>query len=106
MSSEIENEVLTELKYAAKPLLELGIYNSTREFIQDITSEFVLHKIEFYKKQLELFEKKYNTSFSAFSEKLEESASIPEEDDWMEWEAAENMLNMWKKAAKETGLIV
>ena len=106
MSSEIENEVLTELKYAAKPLLELGIYNSTREFIQDITSEFVLHKIEFYKKQLEAFEKKYNTSFSAFSEKLDKSASIPEEDDWMEWEAAENMLNIWKKAAKETGLSV
>jgi hypothetical protein len=95
--------VLTELKYAAKPLLELGLYGSTREFIREITSEFIKHKIEFYKKQLKAFEKKYGMSFSAFSKKLENSASIPEEDDWMEWEAAENMIGVWKQAAKESG---
>jgi hypothetical protein len=33
MSSEIE------LKYAAKPLVELGLYGSTREFIRELTSE-------------------------------------------------------------------
>ena len=103
MSSEIEAEVLTELKYAAKPLVELGLYGSTREFIQEITSEFIKHKIEFYKKQLKVFEKKYGMSFSTFSKKLEKTASIPEEDDWMEWEAAENMIGVWKKAAKESG---
>jgi len=103
MSSEIDAEVLTELKYAAKPLVELGLYGSTREFIREITSEFIKHKIEFYKKQLKVFEKKYGMSFSAFSKKLENSASIPEEDDWMEWEAAENMIGVWKQAAKESG---
>ena len=104
MSSEIENEVLNELKYAAKPLVELGLYSSTREFIRDVTSEFIKNKVVFYKKQLKLFEKKYGMSFSAFSKKLEKGASIPEEDDWMEWEAAENMLKVWKEAAKETGV--
>ena len=103
MSSEIEAEILNELKYAAKPLVELGLYGSTREFIREITSEFIKHKIEFYKKQLKVFEKKYGMSFSAFSKKLEKSASIPEEDDWMEWEAAENMIEVWKQAAKESG---
>ena len=58
MSSEIENEVLTELKHAAKPLVELALYGSAREFIRDVTSEFIKHKIEFYKKQLKVFEKK------------------------------------------------
>ncbi|MDP3105589.1 MAG: hypothetical protein Q8M95_13395 [Candidatus Methanoperedens sp.] len=103
MSSEIENEVMTELKYAAKPLVELGLYASTREFIMDVTSEFIKHKIELYKKQLKVFEKKYGMSFGAFSKKLEKSVTIPEEDEWMEWEAAENMLRVWKQAAKETG---
>lgn len=103
MSSEIENEVLTELKYAAKPLVELGLYDSTREFIRDITSEFIKHRIELYKNQLKAFEKKYGMSFGAFSKKLEKGASIPEEDDWMEWEAAKNMLKVWKQAAQETG---
>ena len=67
MSSEIEADVLTELKYAAKPLVELGLYGSTRYFIREITSEFIKHKIEFYKKQLKVFEKKYGMSFTAFS---------------------------------------
>jgi hypothetical protein len=103
MSSEIETDMLNELKYAAKPLVELGLYGSTREFIREVTLEFIKHKIEFYKKQLKVFEKKYGMSFGAFSKKLEKSASIPEEDAWMEWEAAENMLKVWKQAAKETG---
>ncbi len=60
-------------------------------------------KIKYYKKQLKVFEKKYGMSFSAFSKKLENSASFTEEDDWMEWEAAENMIGVWKQAAKESG---
>jgi len=104
MSSEIENEVLAELKYIAKPLMELGLYDSTKEFVRDITSEFIKHKIELYKKQLKAFEQKYGMSFEAFSKKLEKGASVAEEDEWMEWEAAENMLKVWKQAAKETGI--
>lgn len=42
--------------------------------------------------------------FDAFSKKLQKGASIAEEDEWMEWEAAENMLKVWKKAARETGI--
>ncbi|MCD4845156.1 MAG: hypothetical protein K8R25_11790 [Methanosarcinales archaeon] len=49
-------------------------------------------------------EKEYSMSFDGLSRKLETGASIPEEDDWMEWEAAGNMLKIWKKAARETGI--
>ncbi len=66
MSSEIENEVLTELKYVARPLMELGLYDSTREFIIDITREFIEHRIELYKKQLKAFEEKCGMPFEAF----------------------------------------
>lgn len=104
MSSEIENEFIAELNLAAGPLLKLGLYNSPSEFIKDVTSDFIKHKIQFYKKQLKTFEKKYSMSFDALSRKLETGASILEEDDWMEWEAAENMLKVWKKAARETGI--
>ncbi len=105
MSSEIENEVLAEFKHIAKPLMELGLYGSTKEFIRDVASEFIKHKIEIYTKQLKSFEQKYRMSFDAFSRKLEKGASIAEEDEWMEWEAAENMLKAWKQAARETGTI-
>ncbi len=103
MNSEIDNEVLAGLKHAAKPLVELGLYDSTREFVRDVTEEFIKHKIEFYKKQLTAFKKKHG-SFGAFSKKLEKGASIAEEDEWMEWEAAENMLEVWERAARETGV--
>ncbi len=104
MSSEIENEVMAEFKHIAKPLMELGLYDSTREFIRDVAKDFIKHKIEIYKKQLKAFEQKYRMSFDAFSKKLEKGASIAQEDEWMEWEAAENMLKAWKQAAKETGV--
>ncbi len=42
--------------------------------------------------------------FKAFSKKLEKGASIAEEDEWMGWEAAENILKVWKKAAREIGI--
>jgi hypothetical protein len=104
MSSEIENEVLAEFKHIARPLMELGLYDSTREFIRDVTLELIRHKIEIYQKQLKAFEQKYRISFNAFSRKLEKGASIAEEDEWMEWEAAKNMLKAWKQAAKEIGI--
>lgn len=104
MNSEIENEVLAEFKHIAKPLMKLGLYDSTKEFIRDVTSEFIKHKIEIYTKQLRAFEQKYRMSFDAFSRKLEKSATMAEEDEWMEWEAAENMLKAWKQAARETGI--
>ncbi|VVB95498.1 Uncharacterised protein [uncultured archaeon] len=43
-------------------------------------------------------------TFTDFSKKLKNGASIKEEDEWMEWEAAKNMLKAWKMAARETGL--
>lgn len=60
--------------------------------------------VKVYKKQLKTFEKKYSMSFDALSRKLETGATILEEDDWVEWEVAENMLKVWKKAARETGI--
>lgn len=104
MSSEIENKFLAELNHAAGPLLKLGLYDSPGEFIKDVTSDFIKHKIQFYEKQLKTLEKKYRMSFDALSKKLDTGATILQEDDWMEWEAAENMLKIWKKAARETGI--
>jgi len=50
------------------------------------------HKIGCYEHVIKKFERRYGMSFSDFSKKLEQGATIKEEDDWMEWEAAINML--------------
>ncbi len=104
MSSEIEKEVLAEFKHIAKPMIDMGLYNSAEEFVRDVTKDFIRHKIETYRIKLKAFEQKYHMTFTEFSKKLKKGASIREEDEWMEWEAAKNMLKAWKMAAKEIGL--
>ncbi len=104
MNSVIEKEVLAEFKHIAKPMMDMGHYDSTGEFVRDVTRDFIRHKIETYRMQLKDFEQKYRMTFTDFSKKLKKGASITEEDEWMEWEAAKNMLKAWKLAAKETGL--
>jgi hypothetical protein len=104
MNSVIEKEVLAEFKHIAKPMMDMGLYDSTRDFVRDVTRDFIRHKIESYKTKLKTFEQKYHMTFTDFSKKLKKGASIVEEDEWMEWEAAKNMLKAWKQAAKETGL--
>ena len=49
--------------------------------------------ISHYEHAIKKFERRYGMSFSDFSKKLEQGATIKEEDDWMEWEAAINMLD-------------
>ncbi|VVB95497.1 Uncharacterised protein [uncultured archaeon] len=34
MSSEIEKEVLAEFKHIAKPMIDMGLYDSTGEFVR------------------------------------------------------------------------
>ena len=104
MNSVIEKEVLAEFKQIAKPMMDMGLYDSTREFVRDVTRDFIRHKIETYRMKLKDFEQKYHMTFTDFSKKLKKGASIAEEDEWMEWEATKNMLKAWKQAAKETGL--
>ena len=60
-----------------------------RGLIQGVTED----KIRYYEHVIKKFERKYGMSFSDFSKKLEQGATIKEEDDWMEWEAAVNILN-------------
>ena len=45
-----------------------------------------------YEQLIKSFETKHGMTFVEFSKKLEYGATIHEEDDWLEWEAALNML--------------
>ena len=61
----------------------------SRGLIRDVTED----KIRYYEHVIKKFERSYGMGFSDFSKKLEQGATIKEEDDWMEWEAAVNMLD-------------
>ena len=70
MNSVIEKEVLAEFKHIAKPMMDMGLYDSTREFVRDVTRDFIRHKIETYRMKLKDFEQKYHMTFTDFSKKL------------------------------------
>jgi hypothetical protein len=71
----------------------LAKYNSIRTFSRGLIRGVTEHKIIHYEHVIKKFERRYSMSFSDFSKKLEQGATIKEEDDWMEWEAAVNILN-------------
>jgi hypothetical protein len=68
-------------------------HDSTRTFYRGLIRDVTEDKIGYYEHVIKNFERRYGMSFSDFSKKLEQGATIKEEDDWMEWEAAVNMLD-------------
>jgi hypothetical protein len=90
------------LEEIAKPFIESGIYDSTDSFVSNLVKDFATRKIKQYERKIKALETKYG-SFEKFTRKLSVKAFPKQEDQWMEWEAARNILNAWKHVACELG---
>ncbi len=105
MLPESKNELMTsqefgdELEHIARPLVEAGIYKSQEAFVRDIVKGIARDRIKTYESAVRKYKAKYGT-LERFGAKVRGNASPKQEDDWMEWEAAEDMLKAWKKVAK------
>ena len=62
--------------------------------------EQIERKIALYERRVKRFEKKHRINFEAYTKRLKNRATIREEDEWMEWESAIDMLAAWRKAKK------
>ncbi len=93
-----------KIEYLAKPFVELGIYDSPERFAKELVSEMAERKIRHYTRVVRRFQSKYRMPFDKFTQKLKGKAKTKYEDDWMEWEAAMNLLDAWRKAREELGL--
>jgi hypothetical protein len=82
----------------AKPFIIAGIYKDEKSALTDITLDYVRRKIEQYDKTITSLEKKYGCDFRQFTERMRDSESLVEEDDWMEWKGALEMRQSWKNA--------
>ena len=96
-------EYLRTIGHLARPLIDAGIYNSSNAFLKDLLKEMARKKIKTYQRINKRYEAKYG-SFEQFANKIKGSATPKQEDEWMEWEAARNMLKAWKRIAQELGL--
>ena len=93
------------LEHIARSFVESGIYESADEFVSDLLRDVASRKIRAYEKKIKMYEAKFG-SFEEFTRKMQGSSSVRQEDQWMDWEAAINMLNAWKRVTCELGSCV
>lgn len=94
------DEYLKTLEGLARPFIEAGLYDSKEAFLRDVVKDMAQHKVESYERIARRYERRY-TSWEKFSSEIKGTATPEQEDEWMEWEAARNMLKAWKELAKE-----
>jgi hypothetical protein len=99
---------------AIEPLIRRKIFNTQEEAIRELLREYILRQIDTFRQEVSQFEQKYGMGFQQFSEYLHErsvllekgdfsaeqrqalgQAVMQEEDDWLEWKAAQEILESW-----------
>jgi len=97
-----------------EPLIRRKLFIDEPSAIRELTREYVLRHIEVLAEQIREFEQRYGMNFERFVEYLHErslllvsdrldaeqrrtlgQAVMGEEDDWLEWKAAQEMLDSW-----------
>lgn len=88
------------LEALSRPFIQAGLYESEEDFLRDLVKDLAQRKIKAYQSTVRKYEKRYQ-SWDRFTEKIKGEATPEQEDEWMEWEAARNMLETWKEWVKE-----
>jgi Arc/MetJ-type ribon-helix-helix transcriptional regulator len=96
----LEQPAVRTLETIANTLVGLGRYSSQTDAIRAIALEQINRKIAFYERRVKNFERKHRVSFEIFTKRLQRRATIPQEDEWMDWEAARDLLAEWQNARK------
>src|SRR3970040_263032 len=98
------NRNLTILEAVSRPFVRAGLYDSEEEFLADLVRDLAQRKIKSYKNKVRKFEKKHQ-GWEKFTQELQGKATPQREDEWMEWEAARNMLKAWEELRKELKIV-
>jgi len=107
MAPESKDELMTsqelgkELEHIARPLVEAGIYASQEAFVRDIVKDMATNRVRTYESAVRRYRARYG-SLERLGTKIKGRASPRQEDAWMAWEAAEDMLRAWKKVAESS----
>ncbi|MBI5305571.1 MAG: hypothetical protein HY868_25805 [Chloroflexi bacterium] len=96
----LEPPAIKTLEVIANTLVGMGRYPTQTDAIRGIAIEQINRKISLYESRVKRFEKKHRVNFDTFGKRLRGRATMRQEDEWMEWEAALAMLAAWRKAKK------
>ena len=103
-------------------LIKRNIFASEEEAIRELVRDYVLRQMAILQDGVLQFERKYGMNFQQFNQYLHErsallekktlpteqlqtlnAAIMQEEDDWLDWKAAREMLENWLGLSQETG---
>lgn len=103
-------------------LIKRNIFASEEEAIQELVRDYVLRQTTVLEDAILQFERKYGMNFQQFHQYLHERSALlekkalpteqlqtlneavmQEEDDWLDWKAAREMLENWLGLRQETG---
>jgi hypothetical protein len=90
-------DVLTTI---AGSLVAMQRYSTVEDALNDMAISEVRRKIGHYQRRLRALERKHGSDFDAFSARLRDRASPEEEDDWLAWRSARQMLADWQRASE------
>ncbi len=90
-----------ELEHLARPLVEAGVYASQEAFVRDIVKDMATKRMRTYEGVVRRYTGQ-TRKLGTLRHQIKGKASPKQEDDWMEWEAAEGMLRAWKKVAESS----
>jgi hypothetical protein len=104
----------TTVSAVMEPLIRRKIFLTEEEAVRSLLREYILQQISALRQELAGFERKYSMRFEQFAEYLHErsllleesdlspeqrqilgQAIMQEEDDWLDWKVAREMLENW-----------
>lgn len=95
----LEQEMVDNL---VKPLVLSGVYKDESTALKDIILDYIDRKKRDYDAVIASFEKKYRKDFNTFTKDIRNSASLEDENDWMEWKGAIEMRKGWQEAYQKS----
>lgn len=112
--------MIATISTTIEPLIRRKIFNTEEEAIRELLREYILKQIATLRREVGRFERKYGMRFEQFSDYLHErsvllesgdlsaeqrktlgQAIMQEEDDSLDWKAAQEMLESWIGIRKE-----
>ena len=110
----------TSFAIAVEPLVRRQIFATEEQAARELVRDYVLRQVTSLQREVARFERKYGMHYERFGEYLHErstrletsslelgqrqalgQAVMREEDDWLDWKAAQEMLDSWLGVRRE-----
>ena len=86
----------TVLNRIADTLVIEAKFASKEDALRSLARSAVRERMVRYRRRIQRMERKYGADFAGFIRQIESSATPQQEDDWLAWRSAIEMMNEWQ----------